>query len=140
MGRRAVLGGALGLIALGALPSLAACGRGSSGGAAVPDVPGLRVLPADFVREIVPVGQAPGLAGVVAGMRTFGAQLHAVAATSGANFTASPLSIALATGMLRAGARGTTASQIDHLLGTRCPRSRPRDDRTCRHFATRGPL
>ena len=118
MGRRAVLGGALGLIALGALPSLAACGSGGSGGgAAVPDVPGLRVLPADFAREVLPVAQAPGVAAVVAGMRTFGAQLHAVAATSGANFTASPLSIALATGMLRAGSRRRTASQIDHLFG-----------------------
>ncbi|HEY5032618.1 MAG TPA: serpin family protein [Actinomycetes bacterium] len=54
---------------------------------------------------------------VGSGISAFAARLHRVAARPGANFTASPLSIALALGMLRAGARGTTGSQIDAVLG-----------------------
>jgi serpin B len=54
---------------------------------------------------------------VGSGISAFAGRLHRVAARPGANFTASPLSIALALGMLRAGARGTTGRQIDAVLG-----------------------
>ena len=50
-------------------------------------------------------------------MDAFGQHLHRVAAKVGENFTASPLSIAVAFGMLRAGARGSTGSQIDAVFG-----------------------
>ena len=60
---------------------------------------------------------APDLAAVVDGMGAFAAHLHATAATASANFTVSPLSIAVAFGMLRAGSRGTTADQLDAVFG-----------------------
>ncbi|HEY5032619.1 MAG TPA: serpin family protein [Actinomycetes bacterium] len=107
---------ALGLLTLGGAPVLAACGSASrtasdgSGGA-------LRPIAADVSRVTVKPSGAPGLPAVVAGMAALGAHLHAVAADATDNFTLSPLSIAVAFGMLRAGSRGTTATQIDAVLG-----------------------
>ena len=107
---------ALGLLTLGGAPVLAACGSASrtasdgSGGA-------LRPIAADVSRATVKPSDAPGLPAVVAGMAALGAHLHAVAADATDNFTLSPLSIAVAFGMLRAGSRGTTATQIDAVLG-----------------------
>lgn len=116
-GRRSLLAGSLGLLALGALPALAGCGSASSAGAGIVDVPGLTALPADFQRDAVSLGSAPLLADVVTGMSAFGEHLHRVSANASENFTASPLSMAIAFGMLRAGCRARTASQVDAVFG-----------------------
>jgi serine protease inhibitor len=114
--RRALLGGALGLLALAGVPLVAGCS--ASGPTPVtPTTEGLHTLTVDAARQQVTVGSVPDLAEVVAGMRLFGDNLHQVTATSSANWTASPLSIAVAFGMLRAGARGATAKQLDHVFG-----------------------
>lgn len=68
-------------------------------------------------RAEITLSDAPDLSAVVDGMRTFAAHLHAATAAASANFTVSPLSIAVAFGMLRAGSRGETASQIDTVFG-----------------------
>ena len=134
--RRSLLGGSLGLLALGALPVLAACDPRSSAAppvvapstgtptitappvaAAPPLGAGLQVLPVSVIRAKVRVADAPDLPAVVDGMRSFGAHLHAAAASSTANWTASPLSIVVASGMLRAGSLGRTATQIDTVFG-----------------------
>ena len=57
------------------------------------------------------------LASLVAGMTTFGHDLHAQVAQPGENVVLSPASIAIAFGMARAGAGGTTAEEIDAVLG-----------------------
>jgi serpin B len=113
--RRALLGGALGLLALGAVPGLAGCGsapdRDGAAGTA-----GTR-LAADVSREDVGLTEAADLAAVVAGLRGFGAELHRVSAATAANWTVSPLSMAIAFGMLRAGSRGRSAEQLDAAFG-----------------------
>ena len=63
----------------------------------------------------VTVADAP-VAAVVAGITQFGHDLHAVAAGPGQNFVMSPLSIATAFAMARAGAAGETADQIDAVM------------------------
>ena len=113
---------ALGLLAVGAGPVLAACSRGGSpsrSGAALRPIGG-----PDLARVAVELSAAPDLSAVVAGMDPFTAHLHAVAASTGTNFTVSPLSVAVAFGMLRAGERGETARQIDAVLGF-APSARP---------------
>jgi serine protease inhibitor len=50
------------------------------------------------------------------GITTFGHDLYAQAAAAGGNVVYSPLSIAVALSMARAGANGTTASQIDSVM------------------------
>ena len=59
----------------------------------------------------------PDLSDVIAGMRDFGARLHRATATIAENWTTSPLSMAVAFGMLRAGARGTSARELDSVFG-----------------------
>jgi serpin B len=110
--RRSVLGGALGLLALGAVPALAGCSRGPE---EVTPVTPVELAPLAFhaARDRVSVADAPHLDAVVAGMRDFARDLHRASATAEDNWTASPVSIAMAFGMLRAGARGATASQLD---------------------------
>jgi serpin B len=53
----------------------------------------------------------------VAGMTAFGYQLYKASADPGANTVLSPMSIAYAFGMARAGARGVTADQLDRVFG-----------------------
>ena len=113
--RRAVLGGVLGLLALGSVPAVSGCSRQPSQvGPAVPVE--LSALAYHAAREQVGLAAAPHLDAVVAGMRDLGRDLHRVSATAAENWTASPVSIAMAFGMLRAGARGRTASQLDELF------------------------
>ncbi|HZC25819.1 MAG TPA: serpin family protein [Actinopolymorphaceae bacterium] len=113
MSRRAVLLGGL------AVPLLASCGHddtagGGSGGAA--DRAGLRLMTAKNVARAVPPHDTP-VAATVDGIAAFGHDLVRTAAESTANFVVSPASIAYAFGMLRAGAKGASASQIDKVLG-----------------------
>jgi serpin B len=68
-------------------------------------------------RADVSTSAVPNLRDMVAGMGAFAAHLHSVAATPAANFTMSPLSIAVAFGMLRAGSRGATGRQLDAVFG-----------------------
>ncbi len=114
--RRSLLGGMLGLLALGTAPALAGCSRSSSGAGPVAPVE-LTPLAYHAAREDVGLADAPHLAAVVTGMREFAQQLHRVSATAQQNWTASPVSIAMAFGMLRAGARGGTARQLDDVFG-----------------------
>lgn len=116
LSRRAVLGGALGVLGVSFVPALAGCsastpgpGHGASGG--------VRLLSDPLPRQAVSMIDAPYLPQVVAGMRSFGAALHRVDASATSNWTVSPLSITVASGMLRAGARGRTARQIDQVFG-----------------------
>lgn len=111
--RRSLLGGALGLLALGGLPTLTGCGSS----AATPTQAGTRALAVSASREQVSVSSAADLAEVVAGMRGFSTGLHAASATETTNWAASPLSIAVAFAMLRGGSRGTTATQLDTVFG-----------------------
>jgi serine protease inhibitor len=53
----------------------------------------------------------------VAGMTAFGYQLYKAKADPAANTVLSPMSIAYAFGMARAGARGVTADQLDRVFG-----------------------
>ncbi|HEY7224532.1 MAG TPA: serpin family protein [Micromonosporaceae bacterium] len=74
---------------------------------------GLRLLKADVAR-LDPPADAP-VAQVVAGIATFGYNL--APAQPGGNWVASPASIAIVLAMLRAGANGATADEIDHTFG-----------------------
>ncbi|MEQ7129016.1 serpin family protein [Actinopolymorpha sp. B11F2] len=114
--RRAVLIGAL------AAPLLAACGReagGANGGNGMGGKDGrggLRLVAAAGVDRVTPPRDAP-VAPTVDGMTAFGHALMQRASDPLTNFVASPASIAFAFGMVRAGARGETAVQIDDVLG-----------------------
>lgn len=112
--RRALIQSMLGMLALTTSPSLAGC---TSRAATSPEPTGLRPLLLDRAREKVSVTSVADLPDVVAGVRTFGANLHRTSASLGSNFTISPLSIAVAFAMLRAGCRGTTAREIDAVFG-----------------------
>ena len=109
MSRRAVLLGGL------AVPLLAACGEGGGGGGALRPSGGMRLVAAEGVERVVPPA-GTDVAPTVDGMTSFGHDLMGVAA-SDENFVMSPLSLAYAFGMARAGARGGTAGQIDKVLG-----------------------
>ena len=104
----------LGLLAVGAAPALVGCSQSAAPGGGGPAGP-IRVSQVD--RAVVSLSEAPDLPEVVAGMDAFASHLHALAAAPSANFTVSPLSIAVAFGMLRAGSRGETATQIDAVFG-----------------------
>jgi serine protease inhibitor len=54
---------------------------------------------------------------LVKGMTRFGVRVFGEAAEPGANVVLSPVSVAIAFGMARAGAQGTTAEEIDAVLG-----------------------
>jgi serpin B len=92
----------LALILLAA--SAAACGGSES-----------TVLMAPGVGREAPVN--PPLAEVVRGLTAFGHNLYAAAAKPGSNMVVSPLSIACAFGMARAGAAGATAAALDRVFG-----------------------
>ena len=104
----------LGLFAVGAGPALVGCSQPSAPGGGGPAGP---IGVSKVKRATVSLSEAPDLPEVVAGMEAFAARLHALAATPSANFTVSPLSIAVAFGMLRAGSRGETATEIDAVFG-----------------------
>lgn len=115
MARRAVLLGGL------ALPLLAACGRSSDGqpggdGVGGDDRGGLRLVAAEDVERVVPPRDT-AIAPTVEGMSAFAYALTKEAGDPAKNFVASPASIAYAFGMVRAGARGTSAAEIDQVLG-----------------------
>ncbi|MEP7019788.1 MAG: serpin family protein [Pseudonocardiales bacterium] len=114
--RRAVLQGALGLLAIAGVSSLAGCAS-SPAGKASPDSRVLDPGPVDLARERVTIAAAPALAAVVAGMGALSAELHRTSATITHNWTISPFSIDVAFGMLRAGCRGSTAREIDTVFG-----------------------
>ncbi len=113
--RRTVLQGGLGVLALSGLPTLAAC-RSADRHPAATATAALDPMTVDLARVNIPLSQVD-VAPVVAGMRRFGADLYREGATTTANWTISPMSIDVAFGMLRAGARGGTAHQIDHVFG-----------------------
>ncbi len=114
LSRRALLGGALGLLAAGS-SGLVACSSSST--PSIPGPPLLTDLSYDAARVPVALSAAPGLAEVVAGITAFGTHLHGTTALVDKNWTTSPLSLAVAFGMLRAGARGTTARELDEVFG-----------------------
>lgn len=100
LSRRALL---LALAGAGLVP-LAGCGdpdRGEQSG--------------DGERQLPPA-DAP-VAGSLAGMSAFGHQLMAATAATGQNWIASPLSLAVAFAMARAGAGGQTARELDATFG-----------------------
>jgi serpin B len=99
--RRALL---LGLAAAAAAPLLG-CSR--------PDVPDL-VTAEGVSRE---KSDAVPDTATIDGLNTFGHKLFQAAAKPGANFVVSPLSMAVAFSMLRVGARGATASELDAVFG-----------------------
>ena len=113
--RRAALQGGLGLLALSGLPTLVACGSAGRKSAAT-GTGAVHPLTVGLARANVPLSQVD-VAPVVAGMTRFGADLYRQAATITANWTMSPMSMDVAFGMLRAGARGSTARQIDQVFG-----------------------
>src|SRR5581483_4508471 len=64
-----------------------------------------------------PVSKNAPVAATVAGLNDFATRFYAAAATPGQNFVFSPLSIGYAFAMLRAGAKGGTAAQLDKVFG-----------------------
>ena len=114
--RRVALGGALGLLGASFVPVLSACSASGPGEAVVPDS-AIRLLSAGIPRQAVGLADAPDLAAVVAGMRALGTNLHRVDSTATTNWTVSPLSLSVAFGMLRAGARGQSGQQLDEAFG-----------------------
>jgi serpin B len=90
---------------------VAACGTAAPSSAPA-EVSVLRAVGVD--RE-APPADAP-VDATVDGMTAFGYDLYRVSSEPGRNFVVSPLSIATAFAMARAGARGDTADQIDDVL------------------------
>jgi serine protease inhibitor len=99
------------VVALIGLGLVASCAKpaSSNGGSSVPT----EVKASDVARANP--GSAPTTA-LVDGITAFGHDLYAQAAAGGGNVVYSPLSIAVALSMARAGAGGTTASQIDSVM------------------------
>jgi serpin B len=90
---------------------VAACGTGDSGAP-----PGdASVLRAAGVDRDLPPADAP-VDATVQGMMAFGYNLYRASTEPASNAVISPLSIAYAFAMARAGARGDTADQIDGVL------------------------
>jgi serine protease inhibitor len=90
---------------------VAACGTAAPSSAPA-EVSVLRAVGVD--REAPPADAPVDV--TVDGMTAFGYDLYRVSAEPGRNFVISPLSIATAFAMARAGARGDTAEQIDDVL------------------------
>ncbi|WP_144122538.1 serpin family protein [Catellatospora sichuanensis] len=101
--RRALL---LGLAAAAAVPLVGCAGEDA----------GPELVSAEGVSRVEPPADAP-VAASVDGLAAFGQRLFLAAAPPGTNFVASPLSIALAFAMMRAGAGGTTAKELDAVFG-----------------------
>jgi serpin B len=114
--RRSVLA-ALGLLGAGAVPALAGCGSERSAAPPILSGPSGPVPTSTVVRVDVPLAAASRVPELADGMRAMATRLHAAAATSTENLTLSPLSIAVAFGMLRAGARGEAARRLDEAFG-----------------------
>jgi serpin B len=101
--RRALL---LGLAAAAATP-LIGCARAD-------ETPEL--VSADGVGRVRPAADAP-VAAAVDGLVAFGHKVFEAAAKPGQNFVASPLSMVVAFAMVRAGAGGLTANELDSVFG-----------------------
>jgi serine protease inhibitor len=97
----------LGLAAAAAVP-LVGCARSGA------DAPEL--VSADGVDRAQPPADAP-VGPSVDGVTAFGHKIFEAAAKPGENFVASPLSMAVAFAMLRAGAAGVTATELDSVFG-----------------------
>jgi serine protease inhibitor len=108
-----MLEGALGALAMAGLSSLSACASSPNASRS----PGLRPLTSGLPREGVSLSAVANLAPVLLGMRNLSASLHRVSATVAENWTVSPLSLAVAFGMLRAGCRGSAAREVDKVFG-----------------------
>ena len=123
---------ALPTITAGGVPLRTAAPADTPGNTAVvrtgPVSDGLRPVYVDAARVRIGVSQVGVLDAVVAGMQNFATHLYSVSATATQNWTVSPLSIAVAVGMLRAGARGATGAQLDAAFGfprTSAPQGSP---------------
>lgn len=92
---------------------VAGCGSSDSDDAVTTSDP---VVPVPGATRAQPGKGAP-VAETVAGMSEFAAALYTVAADPKANVVFSPLSIAYAFAMARAGAKGETAAQLDEAFG-----------------------
>jgi serine protease inhibitor len=103
------------LAAAGLAVLIASACSNTGSGQAGPVTLDSHLLVAEGVAREVPKN-AP-VAETVAGMTKFGYDLYAVSADPTKNFVLSPLSIAYAFGMARAGATGATADQIDQVFG-----------------------
>jgi serpin B len=101
---------------LAALAAVAAAPLVGCGDSTAPGGTSGKLLMADGVAWAVPLAYAP-VDAVAAGMAAFGHALCRGSVAAGANWVASPLSIALAFSMARVGARGATATDLDHLFG-----------------------
>jgi serine protease inhibitor len=102
------------LVALTGVALVVSCAKpGSTKGGAVPTGIPTEVRASDIARADV---GSTSTAALVEGITAFGYDLYAQAAASGGNVVYSPLSIAVALSMARAGANGTTASQIDSVM------------------------
>lgn len=102
--RRDALRALSGLAALAALGELAACSSSAQ-------PPTRTSSTAPGTSPAAPSGD------LLAGLRSFTGDWHRVAASAAENWTVSPLSIVLAFGMLRAGARTSSAAALDHVFG-----------------------
>jgi serine protease inhibitor len=110
-----------------------------------PSAPRLEPVSVDLARDRVDISAAPDLETIVAGMRAFSAALHRGSATVAENWTVSPLSIALAFGMLRAGSRGSSAREIEQVFGFpvgKVPQGTPHAalNALAAHLVTTGPV
>jgi len=103
------------LAAAGLAVLIASACSNTGSGQARPVTLDSHLLVAEGVAREVPKN-AP-VAETVAGMTKFGYDLYAISADPTKNFVLSPLSIAYAFGMARAGATGATADQIDQVFG-----------------------
>lgn len=115
--RRDLLRAAATLSLSGTTPVVAGCSATPRGGGVPSPAAVGETLEVQQARLAVPLARAPQLTAVVAGMAAFTAALHRVSASRDSNWVVSPLSLSVAIGMLRAGARGRTGRQIDTVLG-----------------------
>ncbi len=101
--------------------SMSACGTNADDLVEGVPVGAATSAPKPAVDEVAFERKAPerdaATAATVAAMREFAADLYKVAAKPGENVVFSPLSIAYAFGMARAGAAGETAAQLDEAFG-----------------------
>ncbi len=79
----------------------------------LPAPPGIELARADVARSTADPGRAGAAAEAI---NAFGLELYARMATEPGNLVLSPASVAIALSMARAGARGTTADEMDAVL------------------------
>lgn len=94
---------------------LAACG--SAGDGAGKDVRPGTLEPVAYAGTRLPPAKGAPVAATVEGMQSFAADLYRIAASPNENLVFSPLSIEYAFAMLRAGAAGNSAKQLDDTFG-----------------------